>query len=219
MDWYVYQKDSSPIRRMSGKRRRSRRKYLLLTMLAGVLAAGLLWVAVVFNNINSAATDSPLPKADAGIILGMSMWGDEPSPGLQERLNYGLELYRQGAFSNFIVSGGLDREDYKYTEAEGMRNYLVAHGVPEEVIHLDNKSTSTYENLRFSQNIMQEEGFASAIVITHTFHGTRALEMAEQLGYRQPALAVTESQTMSMLKYKSREILAYTKWKLQQPFL
>ncbi|WP_150268013.1 YdcF family protein [Paenibacillus tepidiphilus] len=219
MEWYVYQKESSPIRRMSGRRRRSRRKRVWLIALVAVVAAGLLWVAVVFNNINSARTASPLPKADAGIILGMSMWGDEPSPGLQERLDYGLELYRQGSFGEFIVSGGLDHEDYKFTEAEGMRNYLVSQGVPEDIIHLDNESTNTYENLRYSQAIMREEELNTAVIITHSFHGTRALEMAEELGYQTPALAVTESKVMSMLKYKTREILAYTKWKLQQPFM
>lgn len=43
-----------------------------------------------------------------------------------------------------------------------------------------------------------------------------ALEAARKLGYKNPELGVTESKVMSMLKYKSREILAYTKWKLQE---
>ncbi|KUP23586.1 YdcF family protein [Paenibacillus sp. DMB5] len=218
MEWYVYQRGSSPIRKVSRKRRsRFRRRLLLVCTVTA--AAGLLWCAVAFNKINSAASASPMIKADAGIILGMSMWGDEPSPGLKERLDYGLQLYEEGKFSRFIVSGGLDHPDYRYTEGQGMRNYLVEHGVPDQAILMENESTSTYENLKFSQEIMQREGMTTAVIITHTFHGQRALEIAEEFGYISPQLGVTESETMSMLKYKSREILAYSKWKLQQLFM
>lgn len=215
MEWYVYHRGSSPIRKVTRKRGH-RTKRVLLGILAVLIAAGLLWCAVVFNRINSAETTAPMVKADAGVILGMSMWGDEPSPGLKERLDYGLTLYQSGAFSHFVVSGGLDQPDYKYTEAEGMKRYLVEKGVPENAIALEDKSTSTYENLLFSKSVMQQKGWSTAVVITHDFHGRRALEIARELGYTSPQLGVTESKVMSMLKYKSREILAYTKWKFQQ---
>lgn len=219
MDWYVYQRGSSPIRKVSRKGRRSRMKRNLLIVLVVCFAAGLLWCASVFGRINSAATTNPMQEADVGIILGMAMWGDKPSPGLQERLDYGLELYREGKFPRFIVSGGLDRADYKYTEAEGMKNYLVEQGVPENAIIMEDKSTSTYENLRFSQKLMKSKDLNTAVIITHTFHGQRALEIARELNYNRPELGLTDSQVMSMLKYKTREILAYTKWKMQQLFL
>lgn len=215
MEWYVYQRGSSPIRRVSRKRH-FRLKRLWWTLFFVVIAAGLLWSAVVLSRINSAHTTAPMVKADAGVILGMSMWGDAPSPGLKERLDYGLELYQVGVFTHFVVSGGLDQPDYKYTEAEGMKIYLAAHGVPDNVIYLENQSTSTYENLRFSQAVMKQEGLSSAVIITHDFHGRRALEIARELGYSNPELGLTSSEVMSMFKYKTREILAYTKWKFQQ---
>ncbi|MHA6529041.1 YdcF family protein [Paenibacillus sp. BAC0078] len=215
MEWYVYQRGSSPIRKMSRKGRSRFKRKIWIAVIVCVVA-GLAWSGVALNKINSAATTSPMMKADAGIVLGMSMWGDEPSPGLKERLDYGLKLYKEGIFTRFIVSGGLDHADYKYTEAEGMKNYLVGQGVPEKVILLENKSTSTYENLLFSQRIMRSEGLSTAVIITHAFHGRRALEIAEKLDYAQPELGLTDSQVMSMFKYKTREILAYTKWKLQE---
>ncbi|MNC24481.1 vancomycin high temperature exclusion protein [compost metagenome] len=219
MDWYVYQRGSSPIRKVSRKGRRSRLKRNLLILIVICAAAGLLWCASVLGRINSGATTNPMQEADVGIILGMAMWGDKPSPGLKERLDYGLGLYRDGKFTRFIVSGGLDQADYKYTEAEGMKNYLVEQGVPEAAIILENKSTSTYENLQFSQKLMQSHGLNTAVIITHNFHGQRALEIARELNYNRPELGVTDSQVMSMFKYKTREILAYTKWKMQQLFL
>ncbi|MEK4349000.1 YdcF family protein [Paenibacillus sp. FSL P4-0184] len=218
MEWYVYGRGSSPIRIVS-KKRRFWTKRTLLIALSIIVIAGLLWCAYALNNINKAATTDPMQKADVGIILGMSMWGDEPSPGLKERLDYGLKLYQEGMFPYLIVSGGLDKPDLQYTEAQGMRNYLVAKGVPDSAIYVENEATSTYENLLFSKEIMAREGLSSAIIITHTYHGWRAHEIADELAYVNPELGLTESTVLSMTRHKTREILAYTKWKLQQLFL
>lgn len=144
--------------------------------------------------------------------MGASMWGDHPSPGLRERLEHGLEEYHNGRFDTFIVSGGLDRPHYNYTEAEGMRNYLVEAGVPEERILLENEATSTYENLLFSQTIMNEHHYETALIITHDYHGARAMEIAKTLHYANPSISLTESTVLPMIKHKSREVLAYTKW-------
>ncbi|MBY9082028.1 YdcF family protein [Paenibacillus sp. HN-1] len=208
---------TSPIRPfMSRPRRRYRRGPLLLVAL--ILTAGLIWSAYILILINGARTTEPMRKADAGIVLGMAMWGDQPSPGLRERLDYAIKLYKQGAYEHIIVTGGLDRAGYRYTEGQGMRNYLISQGIQDSAIRVENEATSTYENLLYSRTIMQQEGWTSAVIVTHTFHGRRALEIARYLGYDQPELGLTESETMSMFKYKTREILAYTKWKLQETF-
>jgi len=213
-----YGDGSSPVKFMTGRRRFRVSRWIILSF-ACVLISGLLWCSYVFWNINRTSTTDPLTGGDAGIILGMSMWGDEPSPGLKERLDYGLKLYEQGKFSRFIVTGGLDKPDFKYTEAEGMRNYLVQQGVPGEDIYVENKATSTYENLLFSKEIMDREGWSTAVIITHTYHGRRAREIAVEIGYDRVELGLTDSKIMSMAWHKSREILAYTKWKGQQLIL
>jgi uncharacterized SAM-binding protein YcdF (DUF218 family) len=91
--------------------------------------------------------------------------------------------------------------------------------VPESAIYLETEATSTYENLLFSREIMNREGLSTAIIITHTYHGRRAQEIAKELGYGNPELGLTESRVMPMAKHKAREVLAYTKWKIQQLFL
>lgn len=176
-----------------------------------LILMGIMWSGYVYYQINRAES-TVTEKADVGIILGASMWGDKPSPGLRERLEHGLKLYEDGLYKSIIVSGGLDAPGLKYTEAEGMRNYLVANGVPEQDIILENEATSTYENLLFSKRIMKERGFESAIIVTHDYHGTRSLEVANTLGYENPALSITTSTVLPMVKHKSREVLAYTKW-------
>ncbi|MGG1514972.1 YdcF family protein [Paenibacillus oryzisoli] len=155
----------------------------------------------------------PLPKqVDVGIVLGASLRQDTPSPGLQERLDLAVDLYRQGRFKQVIVSGGLDHNGSKLTEAEGMRNYLVSKGVPEKQILLEPRATSTYENLLFSKQIMQENGLVSSIIVTHRYHSARSLDIAETIGLQQPVVSSIRSEVLFMPYHDTRETLAYTKW-------
>ncbi|MDR0269448.1 YdcF family protein [Paenibacillus sp.] len=199
------------------RKRRSPLKIALISFLA-LAILGLLWSGYVWWKMDNTTSSSLNGTSDVGIVLGASMWGDSPSPGLKERLDEALKLYREKKFKSIIVSGGLDKPEYKYTEAEGMRNYLVEQGVPEASIILENKARSTYENLLYSQEIMEEYGFSSAVIVTHQYHGMRSKEIASYLNYEDPRLGLTESRALKMIYHKPREILAYTKWKADELF-
>ncbi len=160
----------------------------------------------------------PIPS-DVGIVLGARLWNDEPSPGLKERLNLALELYREGAFRNVIVTGGLDAQGATITEAEGMRNYLVAHGVPESAILMDALSRSTYENLLFAQDIMDGNDWHTAVIVTHNYHGSRAADIARKVGLSPVQVSVTDSKVLKVSYHQAREVLAYTKWLGMKLFL
>ncbi len=157
--------------------------------------------------------------ADVGIVLGATLWNNAPSPGLRERLDLGLELFRSGAFKSFIVTGGLDDNGATLTEAEGMRNYLIAQGVPESSILLDSESSSTYENLLFAQDIMESQDWNTAVILTHDYHGSRAADIARKLDYEPVPVRVTRSKVLKMSYHETREVLAYTKWLATKMFL
>jgi uncharacterized SAM-binding protein YcdF (DUF218 family) len=95
-----------------------------------------------------------------------------------------------------------------------MRNYLVEQGVPENAIRLDNDSYSTYDNLRYSRRIMEAEGWRTAVIVTHRYHGARAADIARTLGYDPVMVSVTESSVMNMNYHTTREVLAFAKWEL-----
>ncbi|MCA1291998.1 YdcF family protein [Paenibacillus sp. alder61] len=205
----------------TGKRRKRK---LWIWLFSVCVAAGICWVLYCLAEIGSAERNPAANRAygepaDVGIVLGASMWGESPSPGLRERLELALSDYKAGKFRVFILTGGLDRPDYPYTEAEGMANYLEANGVPRSDMILENEATSTYENLKFSQELMKEKGYASAVILTHTYHGNRALEIAETLNYSNPGLSLTETKVLKPAQTTLREVLAYTKWKLDQLLL
>lgn len=195
--------------------KRGKWKKRVLRLLALGAAALLLWcltiyvIVVRFDGIPGEGKPTP---SDVGIVLGARLWNDEASPGLKERLDLALELYEEGAFASFIVTGGLDAGGATITEAEGMRNYLTAKGVPESAVLMDTQSRSTYENLLFAKDIMESNGWNSAIVITHSYHGSRAADIARKVGISPLQVSVTDSEVLNVPYHQAREVLAYTKW-------
>ncbi|MFD0711647.1 YdcF family protein [Paenibacillus sp. GCM10027626] len=187
----------------------------LLRLMAWVCAFGAFWCAYLLWTINSYSPPKELAKADAAIVLGAALWNDVPSPGLKERLDHAYKLYEQGVVSHLILSGGLDSNGASITEAEGMRNYLVEQkGMPPERLVLEDKSTSTYENLLFSKPLAKLNGWNSIIIVTHDYHAVRAGEIASFIGYENTVTAGFKSQVLSAARNQSREVLAMTKWKL-----
>ncbi|REJ18557.1 MAG: hypothetical protein C6W59_05120 [Paenibacillaceae bacterium] len=203
-------------------RRRKRRSGLPARLLKTVLFAAVAcagWIAWIYWKIESFEPRMELPEYDAGIVLGAALWNGEPSPGLKERLDKAFELYREGRFRVFILTGGYDHAGSRLTEAEGMKRYLAALGVPEDRLLLEPAARSTYENLAFSRDIMEREGLRTALIVTHDFHAARARDVARWLGYEQPGFAAAESSVLPASQRHVREIAAFTKWKLDSVLL
>jgi uncharacterized SAM-binding protein YcdF (DUF218 family) len=68
------------------------------------------------------------------------------------------ELYLQGYSPLLIMSGGLGnftREIWTESEAEKFAQIAIRKGVPQESILIENKSTNTGENIRFTRNLLE----------------------------------------------------------------
>ena len=85
-----------------------------------------------------------------------------------------------------------------------MRNYLVRNGIPQASILIEPNATSTYENLQFSKQIMKQKGLVSAIIITHQFHSSRSLDIAETIGLEHPYVSSTKSDVLFMPYHESK---------------
>ncbi|MNZ74724.1 hypothetical protein D3C78_931820 [compost metagenome] len=134
---------------------------------------------------------------------------------MRERLDYAMLLLHEGAVEVLILSGGLDANGATKTEAEGMRDYLVGKGISADKLLLEPKSTSTYENIKFSKAIASEHQLSTFVVITHDYHAARAKEIAKQLKIGPFQVAATKSEVLNPVYNESREVLAFTKWKLE----
>ena len=64
---------------------------------------------------------SELSDVDCIIILGAGIWGDKPSPMLEDRLLKGIELFQNNVSGKIIMSGDHGREEYD--EVNIMKKY------------------------------------------------------------------------------------------------
>src|SRR5699024_6136132 len=110
-----------------------------------------------------------IPKrSDCIIVLGCSVYGTVPSPFLKGRLQHATGLYSEGYADYIIVSGGQGAGE-DISEAEAMKNYLLIHGMDENKIIVEDRSTSTYENLKYSKEEMDKRSLRDAIIVSNEF--------------------------------------------------
>jgi uncharacterized SAM-binding protein YcdF (DUF218 family) len=123
------------------------------------------------------------------IVLGAGLVGDEVGSHLALRLDTAVEYLNGNADAVVVVSGGLGA-GRNVTEAEAMSRYLVMRGISPGRILLEDKSTSTYENLLFSSEILSRHFTDSfrVVVVTNDFHVFRATRQARSLGIDANAL-------------------------------
>lgn len=129
-------------------------------------------------------------KIDYIIILGAGLNKDKVTPLLASRIEAGIHLYHQqvdkGYDPTIILSGG-QGSDELISEAEAMANYIAEKGYAITTIYLENKSTTTKENLLFSQIIAQKKDgirdFSNKkiVVASNNYHLLRAGKIAKNL--------------------------------------
>lgn len=201
-------------KRSKGKRKRgplARIVQLIIVSSCLVLSWCLFaYYMIVFNE------QKTLVKADAGIVLGAAMWNNQPSPALKERLDYAIQLYEDGYVDSLILSGGKPEQSRGLTEAEGMKNYLLNAGIPEDRLLLESHSRDTYENLSFSKRVADLHGIHSVMIITHHYHTKRAEDIASFVDFGHVQTAGFETEVLNEGYHYTREMLAYTKWQLNK---
>ena len=122
----------------------------------------------------------PEPDKDYMIILGCGICGDgTPTPLLRSRIDRALAFCREqeektGRAPVLITSGGKG-SDEMISESASMKQYLLERGVPEEQILEENRSTSTFENMKFSKELIQERNPEAKIAFaTNRYHVFRS---------------------------------------------
>ena len=158
------------------------------------------------NQIIENGDYSNLKDIDCIIILGAGIWGDSPSPMLQDRLLQGIELYKSNVSSKIIMSGDHGREEYD--EVNVMKKYAIDHGVPSEDIFMDHAGFSSYESIYRAKEIF---GAKRIVIVTQKYHLYRALHIANSLGLEAYGVGADPRQYVGAMYREIREILARNK--------
>lgn len=110
--------------------------------------------------------------ADAAIVPGAQVHEDGSlSMALSERMDTAVQLYDEGYVHKLIVSGGTGVEGVN--EAETMRDYAVAAGVPSDAVIVDTVGVTTEATVDNSIAIMQQQDMNQVIVTSSFYHMPR----------------------------------------------
>lgn len=110
------------------------------------------------------------------IIHGAGLDGPRPTPLLAGRIDKALELWnKQHQHGKFVASGGQGADEI-VSEAQAMRDYLLEKGAPADAILMEDKSTTTWENLKYSLGVIHDDRAASvnAVLSVGSTDGTTA---------------------------------------------
>lgn len=152
-------------------------------------------------------------NADYLIILGARVKGSVPSLSLQYRIDKAAEYLSANKQTVAIVSGSKGPGE-EISEAKAMQQGLIAQGIEEARIIMEDKSTTTQENIVFSKELIPDTA-ASGLIVSNDFHIYRAVEIAKREGLDMKGMPA-KTPKVSLLKSYTREYLAITKYYLTE---
>jgi vancomycin permeability regulator SanA len=148
-------------------------------------------------------------KYDYGLIPGAAVYSKgEPSPIFEARIKKALELYREGAIKNILLTGG--KAPGEISESESAFNYLTKLGVPKRNIIVENRTSTTSEQIKYLRNeILSLKNNNTVLIISDGFHLSRIIQIAKF--FKIKTIGVSSDYSMSLSKtifYRARESVA-----------
>lgn len=90
--------------------------------------------------------------------------------GYEERVQYAVQLYKNGYAEHIIFSSGYM---YVFKEPLVMKALAMSLGVPESAIILEDKAKNTYENIIFTKKVLESKRWNKVLVISSPYHMRR----------------------------------------------
>ncbi len=158
----------------TGYRGRSGARKWLLALLAMVVAGAVAFGALeAYISLHS--RDKAVGDPQVMVIFGCQMRRDGPSILLRDRLDTALAYWEEHPDMKIIVTGGKG-DDEHISEAQGMYDYLTAHGVDGDQIFMEDKSRNTWQNINNTFQLMEREGWSltdDVLLVSSGFHLAR----------------------------------------------
>jgi len=177
-------------------------RYVILLAL-GLAVACLAGFAILCLRIDFYGRLDLAQPADAIVVLGAQVLpAGQPGPDLRSRTEHAVGLYQAGLAPRVICAGGVAGD--QASAASVCRTLALALYVPSEAIHIADGSANTAEDARQVAALMAEQGWQTAIVVSHPLHVYRA-----KLFFEQEDLTVYTSPTNTKVDDIDLQLRAY----------
>lgn len=174
-----------------------------------VLWGGILLLLIVEIRLITFSRQTPPENADYVIVLGAQVRGTIPSKTLNMRINTAYQYLSDNPGTKVICSGGKG-EGEDISEALTISNRLIELGINKNRIIIEDKSTNTVENLRFSAEYLNKHT-DTIVLVSSDFHLFRACSIAKKQGYIKLSGLSAKELLLTTPGYFIREFIAVFK--------
>lgn len=183
-----------------------------------LIIAGVVTFAVVEGLIIKSMVTTVQADCEYVIVLGCQVRGRRITKSLKKRLDKAVEYVgmaqEQGERAGkgtikIIVSGGQGNGE-DISEAQAMNDYLIEQGMSPEQIIMEDKSTNTEQNFRFSMQYIEDTN-AKIGIVTNNFHVYRAKKLAAAKGLTNIVGIPAPSDDRLFVNYMVREAIGVVK--------
>lgn len=185
------------------KAARTVRKMFTTLLLIGLIIVGFT-EAVIIN----ASFGNPKEHCDYVVVLGAKVRPDGPSVSLMDRICAAADYMTEHPEVTAIVSGGKGADE-PMTEAQCMYDELVGLGIDPSRIWVEDQATSTWENLHFSLNLIQENTGTRPEkigIVSSEYHLFRASLFADACGVEAVGIPAPTSRLSQKINHFMREV-------------
>lgn len=179
-----------------------------------LLVVGLVAAAITAGFIIRAAYPNEIQPCEYIVVLGAGVRGTTPSLSLRERVGAAYDYLSSHPDAIAVLSGGQGPGE-DITEAACMYRELTKMGIEGSRLLLEEKSTSTIENLQFSLDILEAQTGARPTkigIVSSEYHIFRATKFAGELGLEGVGIPARTTWFIIRLNYFLREIVAVWKY-------
>jgi len=129
-----------------------------------------------------------VPHPDVVVVHGAGLINGKVGPLLGSRITGGIDAWRdedalRPGVPLLVMSGG-QGPDEPVSEARAMADYAIARGIPAERILLEDRSTTTRQNIAYTRDLLAEHGMADpqVLLVTSSSHAVRTAILASDMG-------------------------------------
>jgi len=172
------------------------------------LVIGLLVVAVTEVFIIKASLGDPKEQVQYMVVLGAKVRESGPSVSLWDRIHGAADYLEAHPDTIAIVSGG-QGPDEPMTEAQAMYDELIALGIHPDRVWMEEKATSTWENLNFTLDLIEEktgERPGKLGILSSEYHLFRAKLFAKECGVEAVGIPARTTRLSQRINHFMREV-------------